>query len=75
MKTRVSLKYFVNDSLWKQFFASNLPQNPSNLISLPILLPLRPFTKFSPKIRVTELRKVLKFALLGKCFSDLLSEV
>ena len=75
MKTRVSLKYFVNDSLWKQFFASNLPQNPSNLISLPILLPLRPFTQFSPKIRLTELRKVLKFVLLGKCFSDLLSEV
>ena len=32
MKTRVCLKYFVNDCLWKQFFATNSPQTPSNLI-------------------------------------------
>ena len=25
MKTKVSLKYFLNDFLWKQFFASNSP--------------------------------------------------
>ena len=31
MKTRVFLKYFVGTRLWKQFFASNLPQAPSNL--------------------------------------------
>ena len=31
MKTRVFLKYFVNDCLWKQFFASNLPQTPFKL--------------------------------------------
>ena len=28
MKTRVFLKYFVNDCLWKQFLASNLPPDP-----------------------------------------------
>ena len=25
METKVCLKYFVNDCLWKQFFASNAP--------------------------------------------------
>ena len=46
MKTRVSLKYFVNDFLWEQFLAFKSPQTPSNLISLTILLILRPFTQF-----------------------------
>ena len=32
METRDYLKYFVNNCLWKQIFASNLPQTPSNLI-------------------------------------------
>ena len=32
MKTRACLKYLVNDCFWKQIFASNLPQIPSNLI-------------------------------------------
>ena len=46
MKTRVFPKLFVNDCFWKHFFACNLPQTPSNLISLPILVTLRPFTQF-----------------------------
>ena len=32
MKTRVSLKYFVTDCLWKPFFVSNFP-DPLKLIS------------------------------------------
>ena len=32
MKTRISLIYYVSDSLWKQFFASNSPQSFLNLI-------------------------------------------
>ena len=32
MQTRVSLKYFVNDSLWKSFLDSNLAHTPSYLI-------------------------------------------
>ena len=31
MKTRVRLKDFVNDYLWKQFFASNLTPYPFKL--------------------------------------------
>ena len=50
-KTRVSLKYFVNDYFRKEFFASNSPQTSSNLICLRILVTLRPFTQFKPKIR------------------------
>ena len=45
MKTRVCLKYFVKDSLWKLFNASNWPQAPSNLIPLTVLETLRPFTQ------------------------------
>ena len=46
MKTRVSLKYFVNDCFGKPPFDSNSPQIPLNLISLTILVTLRPFTLF-----------------------------
>ena len=46
MKTRISLRYFVNDCLWKHFLASNSPQTSSNLIYLSILLTLMPFTQF-----------------------------
>ena len=46
IKTRVSLKYFMSYRLWKHFFDSNLPQAPSNLISLMLLITLRPFTLF-----------------------------
>ena len=42
MKTRelVCLKYFFHDCIWKQSFASNLPQAPLNLICLTILVTL-----------------------------------
>ena len=45
MKTRVSLKYFVNDCLWKHFFSSNSTQTTLNLISLIVFVTLRPFTQ------------------------------
>ena len=57
MKTRVSLKYFMNDCLWKHFLASNVPQTPSNLISMTVLITLRSFTQFQPKIRAIKLQK------------------
>ena len=46
MKTRVSVKVFVNDCLWKLFFASNSIQTPPNAIFLTILVTLRTFTQF-----------------------------
>ena len=46
MKTRVILKYFVTDFLWKPFLHSNSSQTPSNLISLTILVTLRILTVF-----------------------------
>ena len=46
MKTIVSLKYSVNDYLWKDFFASNSPPTPSNLIFVTKLVTLRSFTQF-----------------------------
>ena len=45
MKTRASLKYFVNDCLWKQCFVSNSPHTPENFNSLAILVTLRPSTQ------------------------------
>ena len=57
MKTRVSLKYFMNDFLQKHSFPCNLPQTPSKLISLRLLVARKPFTQFEPKIRVIKLQK------------------
>ena len=57
MKTRVSLKYFGNDCLWKCFSGSSFSQNPSKFIYLTILVILRPFTLFSSKIRAIKLKK------------------
>ena len=75
MKTKVSLKYFVNDFLWKQFFALTSPRIPMVLICLRILVSLRPFTKFQAKSRASNFKKALNFDLLGNSFSDLFSEV
>ena len=66
MKTRVILKYFVNDIVWKHCFTSNSPQTPSKLTSFRILVVRKAFTQFEPKTRVINLeKKVLTFALLG----------
>ena len=46
MKTRVSLRCFVNDRLRKPLFDCNSNHTPSNLISLAILLTLRRFKLF-----------------------------
>ena len=76
MKTRVCLKYFVNNSLWKQFFVSNSPKTPSILIALKILLTLESLSKsFNLKLKKLSCKKVLKFAFLRNCFSDLFTEV
>ena len=60
MKTRVSLKYFVIDCLWRHFFASILLQTPQSLILLTIVVILRPFTQFQPKIRASNMQKSAK---------------
>ena len=60
MKTRVCLKYFVNDCVWKQIFASNSPQTPLNLILFTTFVTLRPLTQFKPKIQATKLQKSAK---------------
>ena len=49
MKSRVSLKHFATDCLWKPSFDFNSSQTPSNLISLTILVTLKSFTLFSCK--------------------------
>ena len=71
MKTRVSLKYFVHDCIWKHFFASNLPQTLLNLLCLTLLGTLRPLTQFLSKISATAFQKSVKFVILDNYFSDL----
>ena len=68
MKTRVSIKYFVNDCLWKLFFDSNYPQIPANVIPLTILVPLRPFTLFYPKVGAIKFQESAKICLTWKMF-------
>ena len=75
MKTRVSLRYFLNDYLWKHYFASNSTQIPSNLISLTILATQGTLHSFNLKLEQLSSKNVLKFVLLGNCFSDILTEV
>ena len=63
MKTRISLKYFVNDCLWPPFLDSNLHQAPSDLIFWTILVTLRPFTFFQAKSRAIKLQISAKICL------------
>ena len=64
MKTRVSLKYFVNDCVWKPLFDSNSTQTRSKLISMTILVTPWPFTLLLPKIRAIKLQKSAKICLI-----------
>ena len=75
MKSRVSLKYFVIDSLWKEFLASKLPQTLSNLTALTLFINLGPLTQFQLKLEQLIFKKVLKFVLLGNYFFNFFSEV
>ena len=63
MKTKVFLKYFVRDCLWKTFLASKLPQTPSNLIFLKIFLTLMSLTQFQIRFRATKLQKFVVICL------------
>ena len=51
MKTRVCLKHFLHDCIWRQLFASNSPQPPLNVISVTVLGTPRLLTQFYAKIR------------------------
>ena len=50
METRINRRCFVNNCLWKQFFASDSTQTPSNLIFMTILVPPRHLPQFQFKI-------------------------
>ena len=72
METRVCLNYFVNGYLWKNFFAFMSAQTTWNLISLTILVNLRPFTKFHPKIRAIKWQEIAKICLFWSLISLIL---
>ena len=74
MKPGVSLNDPMSYCLWIPLFFSNSPQNPSNLISLTFLVAVSSHC-LDLKLEQLSGSKVLKFALLGNCFSDLFTEV
>ena len=57
MKTRASLKYFVNDCLWKHNFAPQLPQIASDLVCLTILVILITFIQLLLKSKAINFQR------------------
>ena len=75
MKTRVCPLYIFHDCLWKQVFASDSPQSPSNLIFLDNFGNYEAFHSFNLKSKQLSREKVLNFVLLDNYFTDLFTEV
>ena len=68
-KTRVSHKYFVHDCLWKQFLLLSCSR-PFKPIFLTFFVTVRSLSQVNLKLEQLSCRKVLKFMLLEKYFSD-----
>ena len=60
MRTRVCLKYFPNDCLWKQFFVFEVLPDLFQLDFLKVLITLRLFSQLQHRIRATKLQKSAK---------------
>ena len=73
IKTRVSLKYFVHDCLWKQFLLLSCSR-PFKPIFLTFFVTVRSLSQVNLKLEQLSCRKVLKFILLEKYFSDFFSQ-
>ena len=69
IKTRVSLKYFVHDCLWKQFLLLSCSR-PFKPIFLTFFVTVRSLSQVNLKLEQLSCRKVLKLILLEKYFSD-----
>ena len=69
IKTRVSHKYFVHDCLWKQFLLLSCSR-PFKPIFLTFFVTVRSLSQVNLKLEQLSCRKVLKFMLLEKYFSD-----
>ena len=68
-KTRVSLKYFVHDCLWKQFLLLSCSRA-FKPIFWTFFVTVRSLSQVNLKLEQLSCRKVLKFILLEKYFSD-----
>ena len=76
MKAGVSLKYFVNDCLWKHFLCFLLAPDIFKLIFFDNFGNSKAFhTVLIIKLEQLSRKNMLKFALLGNCFSDLFTKV
>ena len=75
IKTKISLKFFLNYCLWKEFLILIHPRRQQTYF-------LRPFRYlsglshcFNLKLEQLDCKKVLKFAFVDNCFSDPFTEV
>ena len=76
MKTRASLKFFVNDCVWKYFFCFQLPPGPFKFTFCDDFGHPKSFhTALTKKLEQLTCKKVLKFHLFPNCFSDFFTEV
>ena len=75
MKTRANLKDFVIYCLWKEYSTSNLPQALSDWFLWQFWQLQGLSLIFNLKLEQLSHKKVLNFALVGNCFSDLFTEV
>ena len=64
MKTRVYLRYFFHDSLWRRVFWLQVFPDLFKLGLFDNLVTLKRFTQFSFKLRGTDMQKMLKFVLI-----------
>ena len=75
MKTGVNLKYFVNESLCKLFFSFSRTSDPLKLDFFDNFGNSKAFHVVLIQFRAIKLKKVLKLAFRGNCFSDIFTEV
>ena len=74
-KTTVCLRYFCQDCLCKQYFASTLPLGSLSFYLFKCFGNSKVFNTFQPKIRATNWQKSTNIFLLQNYFSDLFTEV
>ena len=72
IKNRVSLKYFINDGLWKQVLVFSSPETLSSLMCLTIFAIFD--TVLTLKLETLISKKVLKFTLYDNYFPNILAE-
>ena len=75
MKTRVSLKYLLNDCLWKQFLASYFVTDPFKFDLLDYFHKFNAFDSFNLRLEQLICKRAVKVVFLDNFFPYLFTEV